>query len=477
VNLIAPNLNIEKRSIRFELPPLPRLADLQRLDRLRARLSERASGELNAILLGRLETLRQRLRTMPFEEATNVAGRERLLLKLYLLDQGAGYMQPFNERICEDLLGDGSELRKISRLRQAADLFFAHFDHLPGHLALGRLLRNALARPDAESHRLVQAKCWRESRESLFTLDGPQRFVAQVRVGENLSDAAERCGVPQRSRFLDLARQQYLFRRLQELPRGDDDPSLFQEVTAQAPDQLADGELVGVRALQILIRRCVRENADALPPRWGERIADFACDPRLPRRSSEFRIWWQWANEQERAVALSWFTGRDLETFLTVLQSSLDGEGARMFPRRCEFLRKLFRAGKIKEARLVLTRQAFNDVMRALPGLAHGAVARMRSNDGISVICIRCDDFCFVEGTHSFAIQLFKELPIDGFWEKTDLSKDGSRSVRLFDASDFRAGRLEAIHHRDSRWQQWEGKFIDALAQCFHVAWQGWRHW
>ncbi len=471
MNLIPP------RSIRFELPPLPQLADIKSLDRLRTRLDERASGEqMNADLRDRLESLRERLRTMPFGEATNIVGRERLLLTLYLLDQGHGYMQPLDDGMCQELLGNGSELRKLSRLRQAAHLFFAHFDHLPGHSTLGRLLRNALARPDAESHRLVQAKCWRESRESLFTSDGPQRFVAQVRVGEKLSDAAERCGVPQPSRFLDLARQQYLFRQLEELPIGEDCPSLFQEVTAQASNQLADGEFIGVRALQILIRRCVRENAKALPPRWGERISEFACDPRLPRRSREFAKWWNWANEQERSVALSWFTGRDLEIFLTVLETSLDGEGARMFPRRCDFLRKLFRAGKIKDARLVLTRQAFNDVTHALPGRTHGAVARMRS-EGISVVCIRCDDFCFVEGTHSFAIQLFTELPIDGFWEKTDLSTDGSRSIRRFDASDFRAGRIEAVRHVDSRWQQWEGKFIDALAQCFHVAWQGWRHW
>lgn len=474
------SFDIQPRWIRFELPPLAQLVDLKSFARLRTRLEERTSGErMSTVLRDRLEAMRERLRTMPFAEATSEIGWQRLLLILYLLDRGEGYMRRFDERMCREILDEGAGLRLLSRLRQAAYLFFAHFDHLPGHSTLGGLLRDALAQPEAASLRLAQAKCWRESREILFTSDGPQRFATQVRDDENLSEAAERCGVTQPSRFLDLARQQFLFRRLEELPMGEDSPSLFEEVTAQASIKLADGNsVVGVRALQILIRRCVRQNSGALPPRWGERIADFACDPRLPRRSNEFKDWWLWANEQERAVALSWFTGRDLETFLTILEASMEGEGARMFPRRCEFLRRLYRAGEIREARLVLTRQAYTDVMRALPDRTHGAIARMRNNEQISVICVRCEGLCFVEGTHSFAVQLHQELPLSGFWDKTDLSTDGSRPLRYFSAADFRKDRISAIRHVDSQGQRWESKFVQAVRQPpFHVYWQGWRQW
>lgn len=479
MSLTLPDLTLERRT-RFEIPALEQMVELKQLRQQDTRLAARLSGEsIDSKMRDRLDDLRSRLRTMnSFEEATRIGrGRQRLLLTLYLHDNGDSYLPPFDDAKCADILGDGAELRLLARLQQAAQLYFKHFDRLQGHAALGRLLHTTLRRPESASLRATHALAWREHCERLFATNGPDLFVSNMRKDEGLLSAAERCGVLHPSRFLDLARQKLLFVRLLELRMGDDDSVLFRELTAQASQKLSEGELIGVKALQIMVRRCIHENSGQLPPRWGERIAEFACDPRLPRRSPEFGKWWQWANDQERSVALSWFTGRDLETFLAVLESSLDGEGARMFPRRSDFLRKLYRAGKIREARLVLTRQAFNDVVHALPGRTHGAIARMRSNDGISVVCIRCDDFSFVEGTHSFAIQLFKELPIRGFWEKVDLSTDGSRSVRRFEASDFRTDRLEAIRHVDSQWQHWEGKFIDAVARCFHVAWQGWRHW
>lgn len=459
MNLIAPNLNIETRSIRFELPPLPRLADLQNLDRLRARLSERTSGELNAILLGRMERLRERLRTMPFEEATNVAGRVRLLLKLYSFDQGAGYMRRFDEEICENLLGDGSELRKISRLRQAADLFFAHFDKLPGHSALGRLLRNALARPDAESHRLVQAKCWRESRESLFTPDGPQRFVAQVRDQEKLLAAAERCGVPHSSRFFELAQQHFLLVGLRNLPLGSDSP-IFDELIEQPPTVMTDGQPIRVAALKILISRSIKENRSRLPDKWGARVAMLGCDPRLPRRSLDFNRWWSWAGDPELAVVLQWFTGSDLTKFLALLRGSLGPDAERMFERRERFLRARHSAGKIRDARLVLVEDAIREARRLFPEQANTSFARMRRNqEKISVICLQFDNFFMVEGTHNFSLRLFCGFPIQNFWE---------RESSTFGLSDFTQGADAAIRHQGD----WESRFENALLlPPFNLPW------
>ena len=474
MNLIAPNLDIETRSIRFELPPLPRLADLQSLHRLRARLDERVSGELNAIFRNRLETLRQRLLTMPFEEATNIAGRDRLLLKLYLLDQGVGYMRPFDEGICDDLLGDGSELRKISRLRQAADLFFAHFDHLPGHLALGRLLRNALARPDAKSHRLVQAKCWRESRESLFTTDGPQRFVAQVRDGEKLSDAADRCGVPRRDeggrqpRFFELAQHEYLLASLlpHKLRRKDECP-VFEELIQQRNTELGDGRLVGAAALEILILRSIAENAGRLPEKWGKFVNALNCDPRLP---SCRRKWWsgKWAGETELAVGSRWFTGAELKVFLRLVRDLLPADAERMFERRERFLKAIEDAGKILDARLVLVDEAMLNARLRFPEQAAASFARMRAKgnaQAISVICLKLDGFYMVEGTHNFSLRLFREFPLAHFWE---------RERSDFSLKQFQTGADARIPHLGGTWE-WE--FKNQLMQKFHIGWNDVRLW
>ena len=319
MSLTPPDLTLERRA-RFELPLLPQLADLNGLAQIRAQLDERANGkQLSAVLHDRLEGLRRRLRTMPFAEATNIVGRERLLLTLYLLDQGKGYTRPFDDGMCQELLGDGRELRLLSRLSQAAQLFFAHFDRLDGHAALGRLLLKALGQPEAAAHRVLHARAWREFRECLFAPDGPQRFAGQVRENEMLSAAAERCGVPQSSRYFELAQQHRLIMAIHNLPLGGGG-TIFDEVVKDREAKFGD-RCLGAAVVEILIRRSIVENGARVPEEWGLRIAGIACDPRLRRTSEEFRRWWDWANKHELEVAKSAFTTLCLKGFLRLLRS------------------------------------------------------------------------------------------------------------------------------------------------------------
>ncbi len=467
--------------LRFELPPLERLMDLRPLDQQLARLEKRVEGEVGRALGNRLDELRKRLRAAAprsgaklaagFRTATEVIGRERLLLQLYLLDESEpevrAYLPPFDKAMCAELLGGSVGQSWFTGMR-AADLFLTHFARLPARETLGRHVARILA-----DGRLANGKSqkWRECRDWLFRADGPKQLVDQLRPGEKLPAGAQRCGVPQPSSFYALAQQPYLFARLKKLPLTGDDAELFAEVREQAPDKFEAGTTVGVHALQILIRRALRENAGQLPDRWGERIAEFASDPRLPMRSPAFAQWWGWANDKELAVALSWFTGRDLETFINLLEASLEGEAANMFPRRGEFLRRLYRAGKIRRARLVLVEEAFRDLTHGLRGASATAIARMNARTGISVICVRCEEFTFVEGTHNFAIQLHRELPVQGFWESADLSADGRRAVRRFNVTEFREGNVDSVRHVDSRWMPWEQKFLAAIQDRFHVFW------
>ncbi len=461
MNLISPSLDIAPRSLHFELPKLQQLADLKSLDRLQNRLDERMSSDPNPELQNRLESLRERLRTMPFAEATNVVGRERLLLTLYLLDKGDGYMRRFDERVCNELLGDGSELRSLSRLRQAAHLFFAHFDRLPGHPTLGSLLHKALAQSDEASQCHTQAKCWRESREILFTPDGPQRFVSQVRDQEKLLAAAERCGLLQPSRFFELVQQHYLLAGLRKLPFGEDAP-IFDELIEQRLNALTDGQPIGVAAIKTLVSRCIKENRSRLPDKWGARIAMLGCDPRLPRRSLEFNRWWSWAGAAELAIVLQWFTGADLTKFLALLRGSLGPDAERMFERRERFLRALHNTGRIRDARLVLVDDVMHDARARFQDQASTSFARMRANaGGISVICLRLDGFYIVEGTHNFSLRMFQDFPVKAFWE---------RERSMFSLREFKEGSDRAIRHQGD----WELNFENALMQPpFHLTWHG----
>lgn len=459
MNLTLPNLDVPIRIIHFELPPLLELADLKSLARLRRTLDARINGESSSVPIDRLDALRERIRTMPFKEATKVPNRESLLLTLYLLDQGKGYMRPFDARMCDELFGDGAVLlRSRSRLAQAANLFFAHFDRLPGHPELALVLRKALLSFDPKRMHHAQISRWREHIQ-LFTIDGPQSLVAKVRNQDTLLTVAQQCGVPSPSQFFEIAQRHYLLAGLRNIVFGSDSP-LFDELIAQRETILTDGQALGAAALRILVDRSIRENSGRLPDRWGMRVAVIGCDPRLPRRSKEFNRWWSWAANTELDVAKGWFTGTDLKEFLAILKGSLGTNAERMFERREQFLLERHRAGKIRDARLVLIDDAMRDAQTRFKDQLPSSFARMRRNvNGISVICLRFDDFYMVEGTHIFSLRLFKKFPIADFWE---------RSESLFSLRNFQDKSDKAIPHQGD----WEQKFANALIEApFHLTW------
>ena len=85
------------------------------------------------LLIRKLEERKKKRQS--FEEATNVPGRERLLLSIYREYHGKrdakDWLPELDDRIAESILGnsgrDWSPLRRI----QAALLFFDHFDQIP----------------------------------------------------------------------------------------------------------------------------------------------------------------------------------------------------------------------------------------------------------------------------------------------------------------------------------------------------------
>lgn len=145
-------MNFELPSMAVKMPPLTQLVDLGRLQQQAVRLEARIEGHVNAALRDRLAETRYRLRacvpprgSATFDEqflrAIDEIGRERLLLKLYLLDEGEAsvrqYLPPFDEAICTYLFRAESSARTQGALRTAATLFFNRFDLLTGCGSLG----------------------------------------------------------------------------------------------------------------------------------------------------------------------------------------------------------------------------------------------------------------------------------------------------------------------------------------------------
>lgn len=503
MSFAGPNLVAPLR--RFDLPPLASLVNLKALEKVDALLEEKSQGRVGRATQNRLEKMRAQLRAVApgtgavfggaFVEAVeSFFGYRRLLLQLYLLDEGAeskpnrlahlkeklnlhslekgrsstrDYLPPFDRQMFEYLFGSVETLTWMDGVR-AGRLFFAHFKNLPAFEDLGKTAKRLLSEAEATGPVTGRARKWQIASAWIFTPEGPQRFCEALRYDETLASGADRWGVPCPSSFYSVAQQYHLFSRLQKLPIGKDDPALFQEVQSSATSRFEAETTVGVKALQILIRRSIKENHSDLPEAWGSRISEFATDPRLPRRTKEFSVWWSWAADRELQVALAWFTGRDLDAFIRVLDGSLEGDAKRMFHRRRDFLLKLFKAGKILRARLVLVASTYQDVMRGLKKPHDISVLKMNRLNGTSVICIQCDGFCFVEGTHSYAIQLHQEIPVKDFWDSyggADINQ-----IPLTEAS-FRQYRVASVPHVDTKSMSWEEIFKEAISHHFHVYW------
>lgn len=491
---------------RFDLPPLASLVNIKALERLDALLEERAQGRVGSAMENRLEQMRAQLRAVApttgavfntdFVEAVeSFFGYRRLLLQLYLLDEGVApatdrlahlrdrlnlhssaqgrsgtrdYLPPFDQTVFRYLFGSTESLTWIDGIR-AARLFFAHFRHLPAFAELGRTAKDVLVHEGAAAPATGKTRQWQASGAWLFKEDGPMKFCESLGPGETLAAGADRIGVPRPSSFFSAAQQYHLFFRLQRMSLGADDPVLFQEIQESASTRFEGETTIGVKALQILIRRSIKENQSDLPGVWGSRISEFAADPRLPRRTKEFSVWWSWATDKELRFALAWFTGRDLDTFIRVLDGSLEGDAKRMFHRRRDFLLKLFKEGKILRARLVLVASTYHDVMRSLKKTQDVSVLQMNRLNGTSVICIQCDGFCFVEGTDRYAIQLHHEIPVEDFWDGYGVGADG-RGMYLTEST-FRQGRVDSVPHVDTRSMTWEEIFRRKINEHFHVYW------
>ncbi len=502
MSFALPHLVVPPR--RFELPPLASLVNIKALEKLDALLEEKAHGAAGGALENRLEQMRLRLRRIApnagaeynaafVQTVESFLGHRRLLLQLYLLDEGAphdptallekagrlstaqsnlgtarAYLPPFDGQMFAHLFGRQQPLTWMDGVR-AARLFFSHFNHLPAFTELGRMAQRLLVQNPGAGQASGKTRLWSLAGDWLFTPVGPQRLCEALAPGETLAAGAARFGVPCPSHFFVTAQKHHLFARLQKLPPGRDDPALFQEIQQSAASRFEGGTTVGVKAIQILIQRSIRENAGELPGLWGSRISEIATDPRLPRRTKDFSTWWSWATDRELKVALAWFTGRDLDAFIKVLDGSLEGDAKRMFNRRRDFLLKLFKAGKILRARLVLVASTYCDVMRGLKKSHDVSVLQMKKLSGTSVICIQCDGFCFVEGTHSYAIQLHHEIPVPNFWEDFGMSENG-RPVAVTEGT-FRQDRVDSVPHVDRRDITWEEIFKRTIHERFHVYW------
>ena len=403
--------------LRLREMPAPRVSTLQ-LDaaiRTLQRLTNRKESGESKHFTNMKEELKQRLmnpqRAATFEQTTAVVGRERLLLSLYLEHTGrsdTAWLPPFDETIADSVLGaDGGDWHS-GRRRQATQLFFTHFDSLPALDDLCcRLLESFL---ESDAHPSSASSVWYHQRVKIFAIDGPQRVALAAKSGETLTELMARFALPKEGRFSARLKESFLLTRLESVELGQGQ-EILEELETSRTLPYQGGVPMGAAALRIMIRRVLKEGGDWKGD-WRDWILRLGCDPALPPASEVFGKWWGcWhPTRDELDCAQRAVNRQTLEYFIQFLEQSLrEKQGQDQFELRAGFLRWLDDTGKIRRFKLLLHPSAYVALPNAYRQQKQRVAQIEGSGQGTSVIVMECtDDIWIVEGTHIFAIRVFR---------------------------------------------------------------------
>lgn len=352
-----------------------------------------------------------------FSQVTKGVGRETILLSLYTQFTGqreADWLPPFSSEVASSVLGPSGGDWHAARRRLASQLFFTHFDRLPALSTLCDRLRESHHRVDSVASEEVVLR--HKHRFVLFRPDAPDQIAKNAQPGETLIELMDRFAIPREvgsinvsGRFSERLKECFLLSRLQAVQLGGGQEILKEiEVLRDVPYQ--PGVPMGAAALRILTQRTLAAGA-AWKGDWADWLLKLGSDPALPN-SAEFRKWWAcWhPTPAELECARRGLNRKTLEYFIRFLEASLSGTDAQdQFTRRAAFLRWLDESGKIMKFKLLLHPNAFEALPREYRQHRNRVARVDGSHTGASVIVFHCiNDVWIVEGTHSFAIRMFR---------------------------------------------------------------------
>ncbi len=403
-----------------------------------------------------------------FEKASDVVGRQRLLLSLYIEHYGLSdskWLPPFSDQIATSLLGKDGTVYHIGRRRQVAILHFTHFDKLTAITILCARLIEAFSTEKAGESTDSRIRIWYQHRRLLFTPNGPSNIANQANNSGNLSHLMERFAVPKQGRFAEKLRQIFLLNKIKTVQMGEDIHS-FEEVEELKEERASGNLLMGAAALQIIVRRVATENKGKWTGSWPEWITRFGCDPRYGSNTAEGAKWWGWATDAERRLAMQGINERTLRFFIKFLENSLRGTlRESQFDLRARFLLSILGSDKIIKSRLALNWQDYQRLDSKYRDPM--SVSKLSSTTAqTSMICLQCvNDIFIIEGTHTFGLRAFhRGFPINDFWDVVPRN--------TYHDSEFRLSPSDSpifIAHAQSG--TWVKKFYSEIQSKFHVEW------
>ena len=416
-------------------------------------------------LIKRLQ--RSRVTGESFDQATNVLGREKLLLSLYLeytdREDAMSWLPAFDNRIARSLWEIRVQIGTLADEDRSPCCSSEHFDRLEALPYLCSLLLDAYS--SAEPREAEPARKLREYRNFIFNVSGPEAIAIRTKTGETLAQLMDRFAIPNRGRFSKKLRQVVLLHAIKIVPMGEVTKE-FNEIEIMKNEKAFGDLMMGAAALKIMVQRVSAEGGRKWTGLWPKWITRFGCDPRYGRATIESAKWWGWATDSELRLAQQGVTELTLKFFIDFLKSSLEGSNkAAQFSLRSRFLLALFEAIKIDNARLLLNRSAYFKLPNQYRNPWNVATL-YRTSDETSMICLRCtDNIYIIEGTHTFGLRMFqRRFPIKGFWEYPSSSyQDCDLRVSPYDCSLFLP-----THDPSGRWVH---KFFSNLKEEFHIEW------
>ena len=272
-------------------------------------------------------------------------------------------------------------------------------------------------------------------------------------------------------RFHQICRFHYYLETLRNLPVGNDHEVLSEVCKPEVYNApYGEGRLIGHEVLQILIDRAPQQK---ISDSWRHVIMTIAGDPRVPNNSRRYQQWWYLLGAARSQKVRGWLSGVDLLLFLDILENYGRSTGQddlkRMFPARKTFLEGLHRQGLIFESRLFISSSAEWFVERNYRRQDLPTYARV--NDAYrSMIYLKIGDYHMIEGSHSFKLWIFKDIPAEAsifdyaakYFSATELSY-GLESLCLKKAPNDSQRPVKIIHNPHSF--GWQAAAISALRQ------------
>lgn len=250
----------------------------------------------------------------------------------------------------------------------------------------------------------------------LFSARGPSEVVAFAKNKQSDLDGVLRelgLNAFSNGRFLNLCRYQYYLETLKTIPIGADHEILNEVVKTEVINaHIDDSRLLGHAVLEILIDRSA---GSAISSVWQNVILNIAGDPRVPTSSQNYQKWWVLLGEHRISLMRSWLSRFDLALFLKILQqSAMDSSHSdmeRMFESRKCFMQGLLEQGLVSQSRLFLSENAISYLKRHYKQDILPEFARVDSKDTSMIYLNLSGKAHMLEGSHSFKLKLFDQLP------------------------------------------------------------------